>query len=66
MVRLPTRRGDGLWTRYVGDDDGTVEDWAHAAIMMRAVLADTVSLDLERGYTLDGVWWIVNDTVTAQ
>lgn len=66
MVRLPLGHHDQLWARYLEQDNGTVDDWAYAGIAMRAVKAYTASRDLERGYTLDGVWWIVNDAVAAR
>lgn len=63
IVRLPRKQHDDLWNRYVDDTESTVDDWAHAGIAMRAVRAHALSQDLERGYTMDGVWWIINDTV---
>ncbi|MHA7283325.1 hypothetical protein [Arthrobacter sp. TMS2-4] len=66
MVRLPAGEHDELWTKHVDPATGTVEDWAHARIAMRAVTAHEASRDLERGYNLDGVWWIVNDAITTQ
>lgn len=63
MVRLPKQRHDDLWERYVDDRDATVDDWVHAGIAMRAVRAHALSQDLDRGYTLDGVWWIINDCI---
>jgi hypothetical protein len=66
LVRLPTGRHDELWARYAGNDMGTVENWAHAGIAMRVVSAHTASRAMDRGYTVDGVWWIVNDTVATR
>jgi hypothetical protein len=60
IIRLPKDQHDNVWGRHA-DADGTVVDWAHAAIAMRAVHAHAASRDVERGYTFDGVWWIVND-----
>ncbi|MEG9250022.1 hypothetical protein V6S67_18180 [Arthrobacter sp. Soc17.1.1.1] len=60
MVRLPKKRHDDLWDRYANDRDATV-DWVHAGVAMRAVRAHALSQDLDRGYTIDDVWWIIND-----
>ena len=46
----------------VGRVQGSVDQWAHAGVAMRAVRAHAASLDQDRGYTVDGVWWIVDDT----
>ncbi|WP_208739995.1 hypothetical protein [Arthrobacter agilis] len=61
MVRLPKEQHDDLWNRYVDNRNATVDDWAHVGIAMRAVRAHALSQDQDRGYTLDGVWWIIND-----
>ncbi|WP_422391904.1 hypothetical protein [Arthrobacter sp. N1] len=66
MVRLPKEQHDDLWNRYVDDRHATIDDWAHAGIAMRAVRAHTLSQDQDRGYTLDGVWWIINDCLDIQ
>lgn len=66
MVRLPKEQHDDLWNRYVDDWKATVDDSVHAGIAMRAVRAHTLSQDLDRGYTLDGVWWIIKDCFDMQ
>ncbi len=63
IVRLPKNQHDDLWNRYIDDANGTVFDWVHAGIAMRAVDAHTLSRELKRSYTIDGVWWIINDTL---
>lgn len=59
VVRLPGDRQDEQWARYSGT--GTVDDWAHRAVAMRSLSAHEASADQHRGYSPDGVWWLVSD-----
>ena len=60
VVQLPKGRQDDQWARYAGS--GTVGEWVHAAVAMRAVNAHAASADQNRGYTPDDTWWLINET----
>ncbi|MFJ6004052.1 hypothetical protein [Arthrobacter sp. NPDC092385] len=60
VVRLPKDQLDNQWTEYAGS--GTVYEWAHAAVAMRAVNAHAASADQDRAYSPDGTWWLIRDT----
>jgi hypothetical protein len=60
-VQLPPTREHRLWVRYAGLD-GTVDDWAHSAVAMRALDAHTTLDHENRTFSPDGVWWLINDT----
>ncbi|MBG6184725.1 hypothetical protein IWX65_002703 [Arthrobacter sp. CAN_A214] len=60
VIRLPRDQLDEQWTSYAGS--GTVYEWAHAAVAMRAVNAHAASADQDREYSPDGTWWLVRDT----
>lgn len=62
IIRLPRDRHDALWARYAADSQATIEDWAYRGVAMRADHARTASRTQHRGYTLDGIWWLINDT----
>ncbi len=60
LVQLPRNRQDEVWTRHSEGD--SLGDWAQAAIINRALEAHTRSLQEDRGYSPDGIWWLVDDT----
>jgi hypothetical protein len=61
IVRLPRSTDEDAWTRHTTSD--SVQDWATVAVAHRAVSAHAVSLDQDRPYTSDDVWWLINDSV---
>ncbi|MEG9250271.1 hypothetical protein V6S67_19440 [Arthrobacter sp. Soc17.1.1.1] len=61
IIRLPRNMCDELWTRYA-DSQATIEDWAYRGVAHRADQAHTASRTQRRGYTLDNIWWLINDT----
>ncbi len=61
VVRLPKTRQDELWAKYGGEGDRTVKDWVYAGVALRAVEAHAASQHRDRGYTMDNVWWLIND-----
>jgi hypothetical protein len=48
-------------TELEGGQD-PVRQWAHVAVAMRALNVHQASALLARGYTSDGIWWLIDDT----
>lgn len=65
IVQLPADQQDPLWATYAGPG-GTVDHWAHSGVAMRALDAHTTSRDENRGYTSDGMWWLIDDIPSPQ
>jgi hypothetical protein len=63
IIQLPLHRHDIQWTRYAGME-GTADHWAHAGVAMRALEAHNASRSEDRGYTPDGIWWLIDEKCT--
>jgi hypothetical protein len=61
VVRLPVTGQDDLWATYAGLE-GSVNDWCHAAVALRALDAHLSSRRENRGYSPDGVWWLFDES----
>lgn len=63
-VILPTDQDDTAWVQDAGTDP--LGEWVQAAVVKRALDAHAQSLQRERGYTTDDVWWLVDDSAPGR
>lgn len=64
IVRLPGNVHEERSAEHELAGEESVEDWAHAAVAVRALEAHAASRDLVRPYCRDGVWWLLRETTS--